>query len=51
MTYQYDEDAIKYFYMNPNASEVRLQYPTLIPNKDKKIYSLRLKLAVDVEEG
>ena len=24
MTYHYDEDAIKYFYMNPGASEVRL---------------------------
>ena len=51
LTYQYDDEAIKNFYSNPGQSEVRLRHPTLIPNKEKKLYSLRLKLAVDVDEG
>ena len=36
---------------NRNQSEVRLYQPTYIPNKERKIYSLRLKLSVDVDEG
>ena len=51
LTYQYDDEAIKNFYSNPGQSEVRLRHPTLIPNKENKLYSLRLKLAVDVDEG